>query len=239
MGCGHGNLLLMGKHSFRSAVGCDPSAEMLRSCAELNVKHQRSLDQLPFDDGQFDLVTAVCVYHHVPETHRLPLCKETVRLLRPGGVLCIVEHNPFNPVTRLIVSRTPVDADAVLLSMGETERLLRYAECRVVKSHNFLFLPERVYRRFSAIIPGSPGSQPAANTLYFARKDWRLTEHDKTMTHTTPAVAARRSPTLWIVVPCFNEEEVLEKTTNVLSGVPDTLEHSGEDFEPQQDLLCG
>jgi hypothetical protein len=42
--------------------------------------------------------------------------KEIQRVLRPGGVFSLIEHNPLNPVTRLIVSRTPVDGNAKLLT---------------------------------------------------------------------------------------------------------------------------
>ena len=37
------------------------------------------------------------------------------RVVRPGGLLCIIEHNPFNPLTRLAVVRCEFDRDAVLL----------------------------------------------------------------------------------------------------------------------------
>src|SRR5437870_1053056 len=107
-GCGQGDLLHLGRKYFKSAVGCDPSQEMLKSCEGLDVRHQSSMEHLPFDNGSFDFITAVCVYHHVPADRRNVLTNEAVRVLRPGGTFCVIEHNPINPVTRLIVSRTPV-----------------------------------------------------------------------------------------------------------------------------------
>ena len=68
-------------------------------------------------------------------------------MLRPGGIFCIIEHNPFNPVTRSIVSRTPVDADAVLLRASGTRRLMAAAGLTVLEQDYFLYLPEALYRR--------------------------------------------------------------------------------------------
>jgi SAM-dependent methyltransferase len=103
--------------------------------------------RIPFGEATFDFVTAVCVFHHVPPAARAALVEEMRRVLKPGGTLAIVEHNPYNPVTRLIVSRTPVDADAVLLRSSETRHLLRQAELTVEEQRYFLYFPEWLYRR--------------------------------------------------------------------------------------------
>jgi SAM-dependent methyltransferase len=150
-GCGQGELLRLGGSRFRTASGCDPSAGMLESCPELNVRLQPSIDALPFEDRSFDFLTLVCVYHHVARESRDGLTHEARRLLRPGGILCVVEHNPINPVTRRIVSRTPVDADAELLSAKETARMLRSAGFRNLASRFFLFVPERFHNRFPGV----------------------------------------------------------------------------------------
>ena len=146
VGCGQGDLLRLGKTRFASAMGTDPSARILESCPDLEVRRQPSPQSLPFDDNSFDFVTAVCVYHHIPKEGRLSFTGEVLRLLKPGGIFCVIEHNPLNPVTRLIVSRTPVDADAQLLSARETRRLLSSAGCTVVETQYFLFFPQRIHQ---------------------------------------------------------------------------------------------
>jgi SAM-dependent methyltransferase len=112
VGCGQGELLRLGRPYFRSVAGCDVSGAMLKHCVDLQVRRQLAPSELSFPDGVFDLVTAVCVYHHIPDTDRSSLTAEVLRVLRPGGIFSIIEHSPVNPATRLIVARTPVDADA-------------------------------------------------------------------------------------------------------------------------------
>ena len=148
VGCGKGELLRLLRSSVGSAAGCDPSAKMMAQVDGLDVRVQEDPRRIPFEDECADLVTAVCVYHHVPVEERVALTREVVRLLRPGGTFCIIEHNPINPMTRWIVSKTPVDADAVLLPLAETRTLLQKAGLEVEDWSYFLYLPQALYRIF-------------------------------------------------------------------------------------------
>jgi SAM-dependent methyltransferase len=150
-GCGEGTLLRMGKPYFRTVAGCDVSAGMLRHCEGLNVRHQDSAWRIPFDDGSFDVATAVCVYHHVEMADRLALTADLSRVLKANGMLCIIEHNPLNPVTQLIVRRSPIDAQAHLLTAGNVRGLARAAQMTVNATRYFLFFPERYYSALAAI----------------------------------------------------------------------------------------
>ncbi len=151
VGCGTGTLLRLAGSDFNSASGCDPSSEMLETCDDLSISVQREATRLPFESDRFDIVTLVCVLHHVLPSDRLALMQDVGRVLRPGGMVCIFEHNPLNPVTRLVVSQTPVDRDAVLLSSGESKRLLRDAGCSPSHLEYFLYLPESLYRRIGGV----------------------------------------------------------------------------------------
>jgi SAM-dependent methyltransferase len=146
VGCGKGDLLRIGAQHFASAAGCDPSPEMIRASGLDGLQVQNSAGQLPFESESFDLVTAACVYHHVPSDGRPALGDEICRVLRPGGTFCLFEHNPWNPVTRLIVSRTPLDREAVLLSRRESEETVKRSGFRAVTGRFFLYLPEPLYR---------------------------------------------------------------------------------------------
>jgi SAM-dependent methyltransferase len=149
LGCGKGQLLTLGKSSFAEVTGCDPSAGMLEGCDGLDVRAQDSPEHLPFPDASFNLETAVCVYHHLELSERLPVTREVVRTLKPGGIFGVIEHNPHNPLTRYVVSRIPVDANARMLTPSTTREILRAAGLEIVTTHYFLYLPERFYRKLS------------------------------------------------------------------------------------------
>ena len=151
VGCGKGELMSLLAPDFARVAGCDPSGGMLEAVHGVDARVQQDPNRIPFDDAQFDFVTAVCVYHHVPVAARAALTREVRRVLRPGGIFAIIEHNPYNPATRLIVKRTPVDVDAILLYPGETQSLLRSAGLPVRATSYFLYLPEGIYRFAGAV----------------------------------------------------------------------------------------
>lgn len=150
VGCGRGELLALAGDKFERAIGCDPSCGMLPSDPPFQVYEQPSLTELPFKDRSVDFVTAVCVLHHVPRTNRQILMKEIRRVLSPGGLCCIIEHNPWNPVTQTIVKRCPIDVDAELQSAFATRRLLQICGFTPVQTEYFLYLPEPVFQKFAA-----------------------------------------------------------------------------------------
>lgn len=84
-------------------------------------------EPLPFEDRSFDVCFASCVLHHVQDDQRVTLLEEMERVSRPGGLIGIFEHNPYNPATRYAVRNCEFDVDADLLSRSECARLLREA----------------------------------------------------------------------------------------------------------------
>jgi SAM-dependent methyltransferase len=97
--------------------------------------------RLPYGDAGFDMAIATCVVHHVAPGQWAGFAAELKRMLRPGGLACLIEHNPLNPLTRLSVMRCAFDADAVLLPRRRAETLLREAGLTQVSSRYFVFLP--------------------------------------------------------------------------------------------------
>ncbi len=98
-------------------------------------------ERLPFDDSMFDLVFAINVIHHVPTQRWEPFIAELTRVVRPGGLLALIEHNPLNPLTRLAVARCEFDDDVVLLPRREAERLQRDAGLQPIASRYITFFP--------------------------------------------------------------------------------------------------
>jgi ubiquinone/menaquinone biosynthesis C-methylase UbiE len=158
IGCGVGTLHPFVQKVFGRVSGVDVSEACIAQARTSNPSVQyKSYDghTLPYGDREFDAVTAVCVMHHVAPVEWLRFVQEARRVVRPGGLVCIMEHNPYNPLTRLAVSRCPFDSDAILLRAGQTRRLLRQAGLHNVQSKHFLLLPSatafahRIERFFS------------------------------------------------------------------------------------------
>jgi SAM-dependent methyltransferase len=119
----------------------------------------------PFENASFDLATAICVLHHIAPAERAHFVNEMRRVVRPGGVVCVIEHNPFNPLTRLAVSRCEFDRDAVLLGAGTTRKLMTAGGLREIDSRYFVLLPweAKSARRVENALSSVPlGAQYAA-----------------------------------------------------------------------------
>jgi SAM-dependent methyltransferase len=144
VGCGKGQLLELLRPVFGSARGCDPSPRMIASVPD--AKLQENALALPFSAGEFDFVTAVCVLHHIPRQDCVHLLREIRRVLPPGGTICVIEHNPYNPDTRKIVRRTPVDDSARLLKAGEVREAMLQADFQPLETVYFLYIPQPWYR---------------------------------------------------------------------------------------------
>ena len=84
-------------------------------------------------------VTPAALYRHF--RGREALVAEMRRVTRPGGLVALVEHNPWNPLTRLAVARCPFDDDAVLLGARAARGLLTAGGLAAVRSRHFLVLP--------------------------------------------------------------------------------------------------
>src|ERR1044072_3405329 len=84
VGCGTGaNLLMLSKYG--DAEGVDISEDALAFCRERGLDKVKlgAGEELPYDDGTFDLVTALDVVEHMDDD--LAGLKEMRRVLRPGG----------------------------------------------------------------------------------------------------------------------------------------------------------
>lgn len=144
VGCGVGSFHPHLGGRFASISGCDVSADSIATATAANpAVDYRAYDgkRLPYDDDSFDVLTTICVVHHVPVAQWTSFFAELRRVLKPGGIACVIEHNPYNPLTRLAVARCPFDHDAVLLSPRTARRLLGDAGFSAAATRQFLFLP--------------------------------------------------------------------------------------------------
>src|ERR1700761_7840516 len=144
VGCGVGTFHPFVRGMFGRLCGTDISAASI-ALARRNhpdVEYQAyDGNILPYGDATFDLAVTICVLHHVPPQRWLGFLREIRRVVRPGGLLCVFEHNPLNPLTRLAVMRCEFDRDAVLLRAGQTRALLKDAGLRHIDTRYFALLP--------------------------------------------------------------------------------------------------
>ena len=155
--CGHGeNACLL------AACGAKVTAFDLSSKAIDKARRRAELhglaDRIHFDvcaagetgypSDRFDVVIGCVVLHHLHMA--LPeVCKEIVRVLRPGGTACFIEPMANNALLRFLRPLVPVPCYAT-----ENERQLRDQDLEPLRQHlgtlvlhHFFFL-ERLYRLF-------------------------------------------------------------------------------------------
>lgn len=157
IGCGVGLLQRRLRPLLTHIWGIDPSIASLAAAPKGRRIAAEGL-QLPFADESFHLVIAVCVLHHVPPDRRAAFLAEATRVTRRNGILTLCEHNPWNPLTRLVVNRCEFDRDATLLPLAESKRLLRGAGLGKVQSRYIHFFPWRgaLWQRFERLLAPIP-----------------------------------------------------------------------------------
>lgn len=96
---------------------------------------------LPLADGRVDLIFAAGVFHHIPEHRHIPLMREIGRVLRPGGLFFVFEHNPSNPLTVRAVNTCPFDENAVLIPPREMRTRMKEAGFDTSRIQFRIFVP--------------------------------------------------------------------------------------------------
>ena len=95
VGCGTGNNTLLFKRAVDARVfGLDPSYGMLEEAVAKAPEIafvQGTAESIPFPKGLFDMLFMTEVVHHLSSLE--PAILETVRVLKPGGYLCIVTQS--------------------------------------------------------------------------------------------------------------------------------------------------
>ncbi|MBN1574958.1 MAG: methyltransferase domain-containing protein [Chitinispirillaceae bacterium] len=107
--CGTGSVLISfaGRFPGITAAGCDFSRGMLKRARKKTHSGgctwiESDATQLPFVDNSFDIVTCSHALYELKGRHRKEALCEMKRVVRPGGVALVMEHEvPQKPVTRL------------------------------------------------------------------------------------------------------------------------------------------
>jgi SAM-dependent methyltransferase len=91
--------------------------------------------------AEFDLAFCNGVCHHIPLAERAKAVSYVFNALRPNGLFALWENNPWNPGTKLVMSRIPFDRDAITLSFLETKKLLRAGGFSILSTSFAFYFP--------------------------------------------------------------------------------------------------
>lgn len=143
-GCGIGDTAAHLAEVFPEAeiVGVDPAQEAIAHARNVHGGDRvcfRGVRDLTERDG-FDLCYTNGVFHHIRPNERIEAVRLIHRALAPGGRFALMENNPWNPGTRLVMSRIEFDRDAIMLWPGEARRLLTAGGFAETSAAQFLFV---------------------------------------------------------------------------------------------------
>lgn len=130
---GNGRLLrMLSEKASIEAFGVDISDEMVKTASSLNPNMTflvSGADQLPFEDGTFDVITVCCAFHHFVKPAEF--LKEAYRVLKKGGTLILAE--PYLP----IVLRQLENLILPLLPMGDVRTYSKKELLKFYKKAHF------------------------------------------------------------------------------------------------------
>jgi demethylmenaquinone methyltransferase/2-methoxy-6-polyprenyl-1,4-benzoquinol methylase/phosphoethanolamine N-methyltransferase len=104
VGCGTGSLTIAARQRLGTdgmVVGIDPSSNMVDLAQKKAEKEQVEaafqvgvIENIEFPDNKFDLVLSSLMMHHLPDELKEAGLQEVHRVLKPNGLLLIVELDP-------------------------------------------------------------------------------------------------------------------------------------------------
>ena len=173
LGCGIGLYHTGLNGCFRKLHGADISPLSIETAKKahpwVNYAHYDGA-RLPYETGRFNVVFSICVMHHVPAESWYNFTAEMHRVLKPGGLAIIFEHNPYNPATQYIVRSCEIDKDAVLLTPCKLRSIFRDTQFLNIKTRTILSVPPK--GRFLSSVDMLLGNLPFGAQYYLsARKE--------------------------------------------------------------------
>lgn len=147
IGCGIGDFERLLSKGFGRKITLDLSYEMVRVAKNCVAKGLAKFMQgdalrIPLPNESVDLVFSSCVIHHIPPADIPVVLGELQRVCKKGGRIVCFEHNPWNPLTQLVVKTTPLDYGAKLISSVQLKDLMQKAGMTIVDERYILFGPK-------------------------------------------------------------------------------------------------
>lgn len=155
-GCGLGGTTLMLKNAFLQSrvVGIDISELSLdkarQHCSSIEFGCTSDKEFMDSCVGAFDIIYVANVFHHVSPEDRISVMESLKLMLTDKGKIFFFEHNPYNPITKWVVSRCKFDESAILLLPKESRLLFKKAGFKIESTKYILFFPY-ILRYFSKV----------------------------------------------------------------------------------------
>ena len=144
-GCGMGKSCAYLAQAFpqASVLGVDLSDSALEYGRQVHASSRVSFARIADLSlhEPFDLCYVNGVFHHISPEDRQEALAVIRRALAPGGLAAIFENNPWNPGTRMVMSRIPFDRDAVTLSFVELRSRMKTAGLEIQGSRFLFYMP--------------------------------------------------------------------------------------------------
>ncbi|PWT74098.1 MAG: class I SAM-dependent methyltransferase [Proteobacteria bacterium] len=161
VGCGIGLIHPFLAPSVDELHGTDVSQQSIAIARRSNPSvHYRAQteDALPYPDNSFDCAYAICVLHHVSPAQWPGFISEMARVVRPDGIVLIIEHNPLNPATQWVVRSCELDEGAVLLPPWTLRNLMAEAGIAALDVRHILFTPfdRPLFRKLDRLLARVP-----------------------------------------------------------------------------------
>jgi ubiquinone/menaquinone biosynthesis C-methylase UbiE len=158
IGCGTGNVTLRAKRAAPGieVIATDPDPLALaraqrKLSGQTGVRFERAYAQeLPFADNEFDRVLSSMMLHHLDDDVKAAAAAEMYRVLRPGGIVHIVDIGGPMTASDGFMARRMLRNPHVVGSLGDAiPRLLRSVgfEANVVASRPQRFIGRLTFYR--------------------------------------------------------------------------------------------
>jgi ubiquinone/menaquinone biosynthesis C-methylase UbiE len=151
-GCGTGSLAILAKRAVGDTgrvSGIDLAPRMIRKAEEKAARHrldidfrQASITELPFADGEFDVVMSSLVFHHLPVPTKREGLREIRRVMKKSGRFFLADFGAPHILTAPLMFLLLVWLGSTRFQMlGKLPRLVRdagFSSVRRLKKGLFL-----------------------------------------------------------------------------------------------------
>lgn len=143
-GCGDGLMTYYVQRAFTQAhiVGVDTNAQLIdQALSDYQTIDFRQVNEckLPFDNNSFDIIYAAQVFHHIPKHDQLRMLIELKRIIKKGGIMIILELNPWNYKTRRAFNQNPAERDANIMSCWRAWSLMKAIQMKQIDWYQIPF----------------------------------------------------------------------------------------------------